>query len=277
MSYDDNDLGSLDRLEDMLNAYCEARLMPQGAVLSRVRANILARHAAAAAMAAAERRLTAEASAPKRRLVTVQSALARRAFTLGFAASLTLGTTAAVMAAPPGSPFYNARVYLEALVLPSQPDDRLAAHERLLEDRIHEAEIAAARNDTMALAAALVAYRSEVDAATADVGDDPTRLARLEEVLAKHTAVLTALAGRLPEQASIEHAIQASSNAITKLKAREHPAHPAHPPQGGPGNGPGSNSGSGQTGSGGQGVQGSDQGGGQSSDPAGGGGQDNQE
>ena len=93
----------------------------------------------------------------------------------------------------------------------------------------------------MALAAALAAYQAEVDAATADIGTDQTRLAHLEEELAKHTAVLTALAARLPEQSSIEHAIDMSSKAITKLQDREHPTqptqptHPTHAPQGGGG------------------------------------------
>ena len=44
------------------------------------------------------------------------------------------------------------------------------------------------------------AYQAEVDAAVADVGDDADRLAHLEAELAKHTAVLQALAATAPEQ-----------------------------------------------------------------------------
>lgn len=244
-----------DRLEDLLDAYCETRLAPRGAVLARIRANVLAEAASTAAtIAVANRpRLVETRATPARWSLTPR--FSRAVFGLGFAAALMLGTSAAVMAAPPGSPFYNTRVFLETLALPTQVDARLARHEELIQERLDEAEAAAARADTVALAAALAAYQSEVDAATGDIGTDQTRLAHLEEELARHTAVLTALAARLPEQSSIEHAIDTSSKAITKLQAKEHPAQPAHPtrpPQGGGGGGGGSG------GNGGEGGQGQD-------------------
>jgi chromosome segregation ATPase len=145
---------------------------------------------------------------------------------------LTIGTSAAVLAAPPGSPFYNARVYIETLTLPSQVDARLAGHERLLQERIAEAEAAAARSDAIGLAAALAAYQAEVNAASVDVGDDAARLAHLEDMLAKHTTTLTALAAELPEDTSIEHAIDASSKAIANLKAKASHPHQTHAPGG---------------------------------------------
>ena len=49
----------------------------------------------------------------------------RRVVALGMAATMTLGTTAAVLAAPPGSPFYNARVALQSAFLPNDADARL--------------------------------------------------------------------------------------------------------------------------------------------------------
>jgi chromosome segregation ATPase len=131
-------------------------------------------------------------------------------------------------------------VFLETLALPTQVDARVARHEELIQERLDEAEAAADRGDTVALAAALAAYQSEVDAATGDIGSDQALLAHLEEELARHAAVLTALAARLPEQSSIEHAIDTSSKAITKLQAKEPPAqppHPTHAPQGGGGAG----------------------------------------
>ena len=238
-SYLDNDLSALNRLEDLLDAYADARLTPTGAVLARIRANVLTQAAGVAITTAAANRLrlveppgtTSRWSFPPR--------FARAVFGLGFAAAMTLGTTAAVLAAPPGSPFYNARVFLETIVLPTQVDARLARHEQLIQERLDEAETAAAHRDTTALAAALVAYQAEVDATTEDVGTDPDRLAHLQEELAKHTAVLTALAVQLPEQSSIEHAIDASSKAITKLQEREHPTRPSHTPQPGGGGGGG--------------------------------------
>jgi hypothetical protein len=240
-AYDDNDPGAIDRLEDLLETYCESRLAPRGAILARIRANVMAEAAALdATNAAANRlRLVEPPRAPARWAFPPR--FARTAFALGFAAALTLGTTAAVLAAPPGSPFYNARVYLETAFLPAEQDARLAGHEALLAERIAEAEAAAARGDAVGLAAALVAYQSEVDAATADAGDDAALLAHLEEMLAKHTATLTALAASLPEQSSIEKAIDASSKAITRLQEKAHPARPSHPPTG-PGDGPGGNS-----------------------------------
>jgi len=250
-SFDDNDPVALDRLEDLLDAYREARLAPAGAVLARMRANVLTQAAAASATTAAANRLRLLEPPSNKARGWLPPRFARAVFGLGFAAALMLGTSAAVFAAPPGSAFYNARVFIESALLPTQLDARLVAHEDLLVERLDEAEAAADSGDTVALAAALAAYQAEVDDATADVGTDPDRLAHLEDVLAKHTAVLTALAARLPDQSSIEHAIEASSKAITNLQAKSHPAHPSHAPQGG-----GGGNGGGQGGDGGDNVDG---------------------
>ena len=231
-SYDDRDPAALDRLEDMLDTYCEARLAPRTAVLARIRANVLAQAGAVSAIGAAENRLRLVESVPARR-PAYGSRLARAAFALGFAAMLTLGTSLAVMAAPPGSAFYGARVLIETLSLPAQATARLEGHEKLLVERLTEAQAAADSGDTVGLAAALAAYQTEVDDATLDAGNAPDQLAHLQEMLAKHTAVLTGLAAQLPDQSAIEHAIEASSKAITNLETRTHPVHPTHAPQGG--------------------------------------------
>lgn len=229
-----NDAAALDRLEDMLEAYRDARLAPPGAVLARIRANVLAQAAAAAATRAAASRLRLVDAEPTRR-TWHPSRFARAAFAFGFAAVLTLGTSLAVLAAPPGSPFYDARVYIETLTLPTQAEARLEGHEKLLQERLSEAEAAAANGNAYGLAAALAAYQAEVDAATLDAGDDAALLAHLEEALAKHTATLTALAATLPDEAAIDNAIDASSKAIDKIKAKGPGSHPTHPPAG-PGN-----------------------------------------
>jgi len=235
-----SDFVANDRLEDLLDAYCETRLAPRGAVLARIRANVLAEAASTAATIAVANRPRLVEPHTTRPRWSLAPRFSRAVFGLGFAAALMLGTSAAVMAAPPGSPFYNARVFLETIALPTQADARLARHEELIQERLDEAEDAAARGDTVALAAALAAYQSEVDAATDDIGTDQTRLAHLEVELAKHASVLTALAARLPEESSIEHAIDTSSKAMTKLQAKEQPTqppHPTHAPQGGGGAG----------------------------------------
>lgn len=210
----------LDDIEDLLEAYAEARLSPSGPVLARVRANVMAKVAGSAALAATGRR-AGEADAPaasRERLSHVR--VPRRAFALGLAATLTLGTGAAVLAAPPGSPLYDVRVAIEAALLPTRADARLASHEQHLEQRIAEALAAAEGGDPVALQAALAAYAAEVEVALNELGSDPDLLARLEAVLGKHVAVLTALEAEVPDQASIDRAIESSRKAVAKIKER---------------------------------------------------------
>jgi hypothetical protein len=223
MSYDDRDSMALDRLEDLLDAYAEARLVPTRPVLARIRSAVLAEAAAAAARRRADALHTTslEAAPPSRfAFAFPQLRVPRRAFALGMAATLTLGTSAAVLAAPPGSPFYNARLVIESALLPTQIDARLAAYEQHLEQRLNDAEAAAARGDAAALGAALAAYQADVAAIVAQSGFSAAQLAHLEEVLAKHTAVLEELALTLPEQASIDHAIEASQKAAQKINEK---------------------------------------------------------
>ena len=236
-AYDDNDLGALNRLEDLLEAYCEVRLAPQGATLARIRASVLAEAAAVSAANAAANRPRLLEPAPKTFRWSLPPRFTRTALAFGFAATLTVGTTFSVLASPPGSPFYNARVFIETMSLPAQAAARLVGHEKLLDERIAEARAAAASGDTVGLDAALAAYRSEVDSASADAGTNPDQLAHLEEMLAKHTAVLAALETRLPDASSIDKAIDASSKAITRLQEKTHAARPTHPAQGGGGAG----------------------------------------
>lgn len=207
-----------DHVEDLLDAYANARLNAPGPVLARIRANVLAQ---AAAAAAAERTLSAPSlTPPPHRFAWLQHQLPRRAFAVGMAATLTLGTAAAVVAAPPGSPFYNARLVIETALLPTQLDARLAAYEEHLEQRLGEAAAAAAAGNSNGLAAALAAYEADVAAALDAVGNDADRLAHLEAMLAKHTAVLEALEDRVPEQASIDKAIESSQKAVAKIKEK---------------------------------------------------------
>jgi hypothetical protein len=226
MTGQDRDVAALDAIEELLETYGKARYSPPGPVLSRIRANVVAEARAAAAAAAASRRLpAADLGDPSRwtigRLRLPVFQVHRRAVALGMAAALTLGTSAAVLAAPPGSAFYNARVALEAVLLPNALDDRLAAHERHLRERLAEAEAAAGRHDPSGLQTALAAYQAEVDAALADVGDSADLLAHLEEMLGDHVVVLTALEASVPEQGSVDNALDASQKAIVKIRDRE--------------------------------------------------------
>ncbi|HXG25900.1 MAG TPA: DUF5667 domain-containing protein, partial [Candidatus Binatia bacterium] len=157
--------------------------------------------------------------------------LPRAVFAAGFAAVLTVATGAAVLAAPPGSPFFNARLAIEQALLPpvGDLDARLAAHQELLEDRLAEAQAAAARGDTAGLTAALAAYDAEVAQAVNELGTDADGLAHLEAMLAKHVVVLTDLEAKVPSQASVERALENSQKAIEKIKEKKGGGKPADP------------------------------------------------
>lgn len=226
------ELRHLDEIEDLLEAYAEGRLAPSGPVLARIRANVMVRASAAAALAAAERRAGELEAVPVALWRLPRFHVPRRAVALGLAATMTLGTGAAVLAAPPGSPFYNARMVIEAALLPTQLDARLASHEQHLAARLAEAEAAAASGDPVALAAALTAYATEVEAAVDELGTDPDRLAHLEEVLGKHVAVLAALQAKVPEHASIDRAIESSQKAVEKIKEKSRGGRPSQVPTG---------------------------------------------
>lgn len=233
-----------DRLEELLDAYASARLAPAAPVLSRIRATVVAE----ANARAASQRLTfaAPAEAPPvprfslarfSRLSLARFPQARPALAIVFAVSLSLGIGTAVVAAPPGSAFYNARLSIEAAMMPSvrDLDARLAAYEEQFDRRLAEADAAIARGDESALAAALAAYQQEVTNAVAEIGDSQDRLAQFEAVLAKRIATLQELSVRLPTEVAranaVQHAIQASEKAVAKLQAKQaHGNRPSTPP-----------------------------------------------
>lgn len=211
--YTDRELLALDHIEDLLRAYADARLAPTTRGLARMRVAVVAQ----AAMAAEQRRLDTDRAVGRRWALTGFQ-LPRRAMAFGLAASLAVGTTAAVFAAPPGSPFYGARIAIENALVPDNSDARLAAHENRLTQLLADAQAAARGGDAAALDAALAAYQDEVDAAVADLGGAPERLTRFEAELGKHVADLTALEASLPAQAAIEHALATSQKALDKLQ-----------------------------------------------------------
>ncbi|MES1239664.1 MAG: DUF5667 domain-containing protein, partial [Chloroflexota bacterium] len=267
---------SIDQVVDLLEAYADARPQPRGAVLARMRRHVIADLDAKTALLEAERaaRLAA-ARVPWWK--TVHLRVPRAVAAAGMAAALTFGTTAAVLAAPPGSPFYNARVTLEQAFLPSGPRDRVAAHERLLQERLAEAQAAADAGNMSALQAALTAYQGEVDAAVADVGYDPALLEFLHTSIVHQTALLETMAAANPAQAAaVQGAINASETASKRLDDaggdKDHDGKPdgpppwagdpgshATPPPANGGDNEGGDNGNGQGGSGGDG--GDDQGG----------------
>jgi hypothetical protein len=249
MGYADFERYANDRVEDLLETYANARLEATPAALARIRANVMRQAAASARVQAAVDSVVPASghAAAQRRLGWVRGPVLRRAYSVGFAASLAMGIGAAVLAAPPGSPFYNARLVIETALLPSQVDARLAAYEEHLTERLREAEVAAVAGDPDALSAALAAYESDVAAALESAGDDPELLAHLEAMLAKHTAVLEALEARVPELASVDKAIASSQKAIEKIKEKAANGGTGGGGDGGNG-GPGGNGGNGGNG-----------------------------
>lgn len=260
---------SIDQVVDLLEAYADARLHPRGAVLARMRRHVIAELDAKTALLEAERAARLAAAQPKW-WQTLHLRVPRGVAAAGMAAALTFGTSAAVLAAPPGSPFYNARVTLEQVFLPSGPRDRVAAHEKLLQERLAEAQGAADSGNVVALQAALTAYQTEVDAAVADVGYDPALLEFLHTSIVQQTALLETMAARNPGNPAIQGAIQASETASKHLDAvggdRNHDGKPdgpppwagdpglhPTPPPANPGDNQGSENGAGGSGSGGTG------------------------
>jgi hypothetical protein len=198
-------------LEDLLRAYAEARLTPRRAVLARLRT---------AAVAEVTRQSAATVVPIER--ARNRDRFWRRVMAAGLAATLTVASAAAVLAAQPGSALYPARIWAEGLTLPAAGDARDAAHQHRLEQRLAEAQAASTHGDANAVAAALAAYRAEVEAALADLGDNPDRLAQLQAELGRHVAALQALAAQAPSQASsgIDNALDASQQAVERLKEK---------------------------------------------------------
>jgi len=119
--YTDRELLALDHIEDLLRAYADTRLAPSTPVLARMRAAVMGQAVISGAAAAEQHRLDTD-RAIGRRWALPGFQLPRRAMAFGLAASLTVGTTAAVFAAPPGSPFYGARITIENALVPNNPE-----------------------------------------------------------------------------------------------------------------------------------------------------------
>jgi hypothetical protein len=210
-----------DELDWRLQTYVAARLAPSPDAVHRMRRAVVARATDIAAVQAFEARRLAE-EAERRRLrhrgaLDWIAASRRRGAAALLAASLVVGSSAAVFAASPGSPLYPTRVWLETVLLPAQQDARAAAHVDHLEQRVEDAEHAAGGGDPNGVAAALAAYRLEIEAALRDAEGDPEGLAQLRDALSVHVLLLEQLERDAPDgaQGAIHEAIS-DSKAATK-------------------------------------------------------------
>jgi uncharacterized membrane protein YgcG len=198
-----------------LEAYAEARLSPDPAAVARIRARVMlearTRLEAPAALAQEPQPIPIGWARSVRRL--------RRPVAVLLAAGLSLSALGGVaFAAQAGGPLYDARLWVEAATLPTDPAARSAADVSRLEARLGEVMRASRDGNEHAADAALVAYEAVVDDALRTAGTDDDLLAHLEEVLGKHLTVLNALLDKVPEQArfGIENAIEKSGKALEK-------------------------------------------------------------
>ena len=122
-----------DELAQRLEAYASARLSPSPEASARIRVAVIEE----ARMRALE---TSIGSAPHR-----HRSGPRRLTALLLAAGLVLGSAVAVAAGSgPGGPLYEARIWLESAVLPANADARALERVRHIEERLLDAERAAA-------------------------------------------------------------------------------------------------------------------------------------
>jgi hypothetical protein len=213
-------------LRRRLDAYADARLSPDMAAATRMRARVMASAHRQAALTAAGAGLTVltptptSTSAVQRRRVPTRR-LARLA---GVLLSAALGLSLAVgsaLAADAGGTLYPARLGLETLLLPSDPSERALAELSRLENRLREAQAAGARGDAAGVAAAMEAYASIVQTASAHAigSGDAVAGAALEAGVARNIAVLEAILKGAPAAAEygLTMAIESSDHAVDAI------------------------------------------------------------
>lgn len=226
-------------LRRRLDAYAEARLTPDLAAATRMRARVLAvaHRRSARGLGDAGLALLPTSEVEPRDTVTVRSVArtghrrgARRGRWLEvlLAATLALGAAAGTaLAARPGGALYVARLWAETLTLPAEPPARAVAELWRLRDRLAEAEAATVAGDADGATAALRAYEWIVAEATAHAvaAGNGVAGAALETGVAEQVAVLQHLVTILPETAvptiarALQHAIERSHDAIGTIHA----------------------------------------------------------
>jgi hypothetical protein len=199
-----------DDVERRLAAYASARLEPSASAAARMRASVLA-----------AARISPGAAVQRRPM----SWRPRRWAVAGLLAAtlLVAGGVGSALGAGPASPLYGLRLWLENVTLPAEANARADAQLDLLSQRLNEAHAAVAAGDSNAVAAALAAYRAEIEALLATADGDDARLAKLEAALGTHLVALGVLSTRVPDQArdAIANAIDKSSKAVDKVHAAQ--------------------------------------------------------
>ena len=176
-----------EELERELRAYAGARLSPDRLTTERMRIAVLEQ----------ARLLRLSPVPPRAHRIDVLAA-----FRLGFkrlapialvaALAIEVGSTAGV-AASPGGPLYDTRLWIETALLPAGGLARTDAQEAQLSERIDEVTGAVADGNTTAAAAAANAYGQEVTQAVSSAAQSRADLLQLRATIVRHLAHLQGL------------------------------------------------------------------------------------
>jgi hypothetical protein len=233
-----------ERLRRRLEAFAQARLSPDLATSSRIRARVLAVAHRQADLARADVALTVVTAAAGRAATPTRRRRAgwRRPLVALLAAALAVGAAAgSAFAARPGGPLYEPRVWLETLTLPSDPSARALAELVRLQQRLAEAAEAVRTGDASGAAAALAAYATIMDQASiaAIAARDEVAIAVLETGAGHNVEVLEALILAVPDQAAdaiqraVQRAIDRTDRAVETIERGK--PDPGGAPNGNPG------------------------------------------
>ena len=250
-----------DELARRLGAYGRARLTPDLAASSRMRARVLAVAHRQATRARADSGLAVLDGPSADRIVAIDGTerppalirthrVRRSLLAAAMVAMLSVAAvTGTALAARAGGPLYGTRLWVEEVTLPSGSSERALAELGRLRSRLDEAAQAAATNDSAGAEAALSAYAAIVDEATtrAVLADDEVAAAAIGAGVARDVTVLQALVDRLPATASeavsraAQRALERSGSALDSIdRSKSHPTGGNGAPGQGPvGGGPG--------------------------------------
>lgn len=202
---DDQDGVENGGLERRLRAYADARLSPDPWASVRMRAAVI-EHGREARAATAQR-------------FTWRRALRPAAF-VGLVALLAIGTGAsAALAASPGGPLYDARLWVETAIL-NVSGDGTDARANQMTERIDEITNALDDGNAGAAGAAAQAYGGEVDAA-AQAAQTRADLLALRATIARHLAHLQNLPPTNPKaHVNVDKAIAKAIAALAEIDAK---------------------------------------------------------
>lgn len=205
-----------DEIERILAAYADAHLEPDPQRTAATRARVL-REAEFAFAAARDAAAARAAHAAVRRARWGRFGV--RYGVLAAVLSLSVVFAGATLASEAGDPLYGVRVWWENAMLPAGGDARAIAEIDRLDTRVVELTAAVESGDGRGAAAAAAAYQAIVEEAVRGAAGDDHRAMQLEDALARHVVVLTALLDKVPDSArdAIEHALGQSGKAIEKI------------------------------------------------------------